>query len=169
METKAHLTIEQRSDIVKKYQNGCSVAQLTREFKVTRPTVYKILSKANFKLKNELFSEKYKENKEMESTTFLGVTIDTINGPLDFKVKKALKQSVKLLDIMEFIKVTKFKLNMTMFDYFWQVVVGNRSSFKQKMNFIMVKYTIIKYLLWLLKLVIFMLLKTISIVRFISV
>jgi hypothetical protein len=26
---------------------------------------------------------------------------------------------------MKFIKVTKFKLNMTMFDYFWQVVVGN--------------------------------------------
>ena len=156
METvKAHLTIEQRSNIVEKYQNGCSVAQLTREFKVTRPTVYKILSKANFKfsnlkLKNELFSEKYKEDKEMENTTFLGVTIDTINGPLDFKIKKALKQSVKLLDIMEFIKVTKFKLNMTMFDYFWQVVVGNRSSFKQKMNFIMVKYTIIKYLLYLL-------------------
>jgi hypothetical protein len=26
---------------------------------------------------------------------------------------------------MKFIEVTKFKLNMTMFDYFWQVVVGN--------------------------------------------
>ena len=57
METKAHLTIEQRSDIVKKYQNGCSVAQLTREFKVTRPTVYKILSKANFKLKMNYFQK----------------------------------------------------------------------------------------------------------------
>ncbi|CCV02125.1 hypothetical protein IIV25_107R [Invertebrate iridovirus 25] len=64
----------------------------------------------------------------MENTTFLGVTIDTINGPLDFKVKKALKQSNSLLDIVEFVKVTKFKLNMVMFDYFWQVVVGNRSS-----------------------------------------
>jgi MSV199 domain len=29
---------------------------------------------------------------------------------------------------MEFIKVTKFKLNMVMFDYFWQSVVGNRPS-----------------------------------------
>jgi hypothetical protein len=25
---------------------------------------------------------------------------------------------------MEFVKITKFKLNMNMFDYFWQVVVG---------------------------------------------
>lgn len=28
-----------------------------------------------------------------ENTTFLGVNIDTINGPFDFKIKKALKQS----------------------------------------------------------------------------
>lgn len=52
----------------------------------------------------------------MENTTFLGVTIDTINGPFDFKIKKALKQSASLLNIMDFIEVTKFKLNMTMFD-----------------------------------------------------
>jgi hypothetical protein len=54
----------------------------------------------------------------------LGVTIDTINGPFDFKIKKALKQSASLLNIMDFIKTTKFKLNMTMFDYFWQAVIG---------------------------------------------
>jgi hypothetical protein len=36
-----------------------------------------------------------------------------------------LDKSYHLLDIMEFIKVTKFKLNMVMFDYFWQVVAGN--------------------------------------------
>ena len=124
METKNRLTSSQRTSIVQKYQDGTPIVQLSKDFNVSRPTVYKILSKANLTLKNELFLEKYKENKEMENTTFLGVTIDTINGPLDFKIKKALKQSVKLLDIMEFIKVTKFKLNMTMFDYFWQVVVG---------------------------------------------
>jgi hypothetical protein len=64
----------------------------------------------------------------MENTTFLGVTIDTINGPFDFKIKKALNRSASLLNIMDFIKVTKFKLNMTMFDYFWQIVVGNQCS-----------------------------------------
>ena len=120
METKNRLTSSQRTSIVQKYQDGTPIVQLSKDFNVSRPTVYKILSKANLTLKNELFSENYKEDKEMENTTFLGVTIDTINGPLDFKIKKALKQSVKLLDIMEFIKVTKFKLNMTMFDYFWQ-------------------------------------------------
>ena len=90
--------------------------------------MYKILSKADLNPKNEIFSENEEGNKDMENTTFLGVNIDTINGPFDFKIKKALKQSASLLDIMKFIEVTKFKLNMTMFDYFWQVVVGNRSS-----------------------------------------
>jgi hypothetical protein len=60
------------------------------------------------------------------TTSFLGVTIDAENGSSDPRIKKALNKSFKLLDIMEFIKVTKFKLNMAMFDYFWQVVVGNR-------------------------------------------
>ncbi|CCV01974.1 hypothetical protein IIV22A_130R [Invertebrate iridescent virus 22] len=64
----------------------------------------------------------------MDDTTFLGVTIDTINGPFDFKIRKALKRSASLLNIIDFIKITKFKLNMTMFDYFWQVMVGNRCS-----------------------------------------
>ena len=49
---------------------------------------------------------------------FLGVTIDIENGSSDPRIKKALDKSFKLLDIMEFIKVTKFKLNMAMFDYF---------------------------------------------------
>jgi hypothetical protein len=61
-------------------------------------------------------------------TSFLGVTIDVENGSSDPRIKKALNKSFKLLDIMEFIKVTKFKLNMAMFDYFWQVVVGNHRS-----------------------------------------
>jgi hypothetical protein len=123
--SKGNLTPEQRSDIVQQYQSGYTVAQLTRKFGVTRPTIYKILNKANLTLKNEFFSENQEINKELENTTFLGVTIDTINGPFDFKIKKALKQSASLLNIMDFIKTTKFKLNMTMFDYFWQVVVGN--------------------------------------------
>ena len=128
MEPKGNLTPEQRSDIVQQYQIGYTVAQLTRKFGVSRPTIYKVLEKANLTLKNEKYLENKDLNKEMENTTFLGVTIDTINGSLDFKIKKALKRSASLLDIMKFIEVTKFKLNMTMFDYFWQVLVGNQCS-----------------------------------------
>lgn len=73
------------------------VIQLSKNFKVSRPTIYKILNKANLTPKNEYFSENTESNKDMENTTFLGVTIDTINGPLDFKIKKALKQSASLL------------------------------------------------------------------------
>jgi hypothetical protein len=62
------------------------------------------------------------------TTSFLGVVIDTENGTSNPKIRKALDRSHKLLDIMEFVEVTKFKLNMTMFDYFWQVVVGNTDS-----------------------------------------
>ncbi|CCV02366.1 hypothetical protein IIV30_171R [Invertebrate iridescent virus 30] len=60
------------------------------------------------------------------NTNFLGITIDPENGSSNPKIRKALDTSFKLLDIMEFVKVTKFKLNMVMFDYFWQVVVGNQ-------------------------------------------
>jgi hypothetical protein len=60
-----------------------------------------------------------------KQTNFLGIVIDTKNGSKNPKIKKALDKSYHLLDIMEFIKVTKFKLNMVMFDYFWQVVAGN--------------------------------------------
>ena len=92
METKGRLTPEQRLDIIKQYQNGYTIAQLTRTFKISRPTVYKILSQANLNLKNEKILKNVEQDKEMESTTFLGVTIDTVNGPSDFKVKKALKR-----------------------------------------------------------------------------
>jgi hypothetical protein len=83
----------------------------------------------NFIKKNEFFIESEDENKDMSNltkTTFLGITIDTENGSSDPRIKKALNKSLDLLDITEFIKVTKIKLNMAMFDYFWQVVVGNR-------------------------------------------
>jgi hypothetical protein len=89
-------------------------------------------------------SENQSENKDMSdlvktnvtnggakapsTTSFLGVVIDTENGSSNPKINKALNKSFSLLDIMKFIEVTKFKLNMTMFDYFWQVVVGNQCS-----------------------------------------
>ncbi|CCV01883.1 hypothetical protein IIV22A_039R [Invertebrate iridescent virus 22] len=59
-------------------------------------------------------------------TNFLGVTIDPKNGSNNPKIRRALETSFKLLDITQFVKITKFKLNMVMFDYFWQVVVGNQ-------------------------------------------
>jgi len=62
----------------------------------------------------------------LTKTTFLGITIDTENCSSDPRINKALNKSLDLLDITEFIKVAKIKLNMAMFDYFWQVVVGNR-------------------------------------------
>jgi hypothetical protein len=43
------------------------------------------------------------------------VVIDTENGTSNPKIRKALDKSFSLLDIMKFIEVTKFKLNMTMF------------------------------------------------------
>ncbi|CCV01839.1 hypothetical protein IIV22_162R [Invertebrate iridescent virus 22] len=95
-------------------------------------------------------------------TNFLGVTIDPENGSKNPKIRKALDTSFKLLDIIQFVKVTKFKLNMVMFDYFWQVVVGNTTShltssvlewfgytgeyYTQKQNFIkLLKRNSIKY------------------------
>jgi hypothetical protein len=65
------------------------------------------------------------EQNNIPKTNFLGVVIDTENESSNPKIRKALDKSFQLLDIMKFIEVTKFKLNMTMFDYFWQVVVGN--------------------------------------------
>ncbi|CCV02042.1 hypothetical protein IIV25_024L [Invertebrate iridovirus 25] len=64
---------------------------------------------------------------EEYETNFLGIAIDTENGSNNPKINKALTCSTKLLDITQFIKVTKFKLNMVMFDYFWQVMVCNRA------------------------------------------
>ena len=45
--------------------------------------------------------------------SFLGIKVDTINGPSDPRVRQALDKSFHLLDILEFIKVVDFKLNMT--------------------------------------------------------
>jgi hypothetical protein len=80
---------------------------------------------------NEIYDKFQDENKDMSNLTveqnnihFLGVKIDTENGSNNPKIRKALDKSFQLLDIMKFIEVTKFRLNMTMFDYFWQVVVG---------------------------------------------
>ena len=62
------------------------------------------------------------------STTFLGVKIDTVNGPTDPRIQRALDYGFHLLDILKFIDVVDFKLNKTMFDYFWQIVVENQCS-----------------------------------------
>jgi hypothetical protein len=51
------------------------------------------------------------------SQNFMGVVIDTENGPTNPKIRKALDKSYKLLDIMEFIQVTKFKLNTVPFGH----------------------------------------------------
>jgi len=57
--------------------------------------------------------------------TFMGITIDP-KGPANLMVLKALAYpSPTVLDIVKFVEVTEFKLNMIMFDYFWQVMVGN--------------------------------------------
>ncbi|CCV01937.1 hypothetical protein IIV22A_093R [Invertebrate iridescent virus 22] len=89
----------------------------------------------------------------MSNLDFLGVTINTENGSSNAKIRKALDKSFQLLNIIEFVKITKFKLNMVMFDYFWQVVVGNTTSHLtssileyKKLNFIVVKNTTIKYI-----------------------
>jgi len=58
------------------------------------------------------------------TTNFMGVVIDP-KGPSNPMIIKALAEGHCLLDICKFIEVTGFKLNMVMFDYFWQVMVGN--------------------------------------------
>jgi hypothetical protein len=125
------LSLEQRQNIVKMHSKGITVVSLADQFGVSRPTIYNVLEKmgkTNHK-KNEFYFDKSDENKDMsdlivEPKTIFGVTIDIENGSSNPKIRKALDKSFQLLDIMKFIEVTKFKLNMTMFDYFWQVVVG---------------------------------------------
>jgi len=57
-----------------------------------------------------------------KNTNFMGVTINP-KGPENLMVLKALAHSSSIpLDIVKFVKVTDFKLNMIMFDYFWQVM-----------------------------------------------
>ena len=139
METKTvknRLSEDDRKEIFVLYEKGVSVSKISEQFKVSRPTIYTIIEKVRKdQTKNEFFVESEDENKDMSNLTveqnnisinFLGVKIDTENGSNNPKIRKALDKSFQLLDIMKFIEVTKFKLNMTMFDYFWQVVVGNR-------------------------------------------
>jgi hypothetical protein len=55
----------------------------------------------------------------------MGVTINP-KGPENLMVLKALAHPSSIpLDIVKFVEVTEFKLNMVMFDYFWQVIIGN--------------------------------------------
>lgn len=50
---------------------------------------------------------------ELQKINFLGVAIDTENGSNNPKIRKALNASFNLLDITQFIKVTKFKCLIT--------------------------------------------------------
>ena len=131
---KTRLTHEQKDTIIRMYVNGTPISHLAQQFKVSRPTIYNIVEKMDEDehKKIDFYFEKNNENKAImeptTKTTFLGVTIDTEDGPSNPIIRKALDKSFKLLDIMEFIKVVKFKVNMTMFDYFWQVVVGTQCT-----------------------------------------
>jgi len=61
-----------------------------------------------------------------KQTSFMGVSIND-DGPQNLIILKALAHpSPTVLGIDKFIEVTDFKLNMVMFDYFWQVMVGNK-------------------------------------------
>jgi len=146
---KPRLTIEERQTVFQMHQNSIPITQIAEKFKVSRPTIYNIIEveRKNQK-KIDFYLDKSSENKDMSdliktnflgvtndgalapssTTSFLGVVIDTENGPTNPKINKALNKSLSLLDIMKFIEVTKFKLNMTMFHYFWQVVVGNQCT-----------------------------------------
>jgi hypothetical protein len=57
-------------------------------------------------------------------TAFMGITLSK-EGPTDPRIRKALNSSGSLLDILKFIEVTEFELNKVMFDYFWQIMIGN--------------------------------------------
>jgi hypothetical protein len=136
METKlvkSRLTLCEREEIIKLHNGSVPVMEIAKQFKVSRPTIYKIIDEVQRDQKKiDFYIEKEDENKDImepiTKTSFLGVVIDTENGSSNPKINKALGESFHLLDIMKFIEVTKFKLNMTMFNYFWQSVVGNRSS-----------------------------------------
>jgi hypothetical protein len=60
-------------------------------------------------------------------TPFMGVSLSK-DGSVDHRITKALNSSGSLLDILMFVEVTEFDLNKVMFDYFWQVMVGNTGS-----------------------------------------
>jgi hypothetical protein len=133
LSNKFKLTLQERENVIKMYTEGTSVISLAEQYGVSRPTIYNIIEKVKHPNKKiDFYFDKSDENKDMSNLTveqnninFLGVKIDTENGSSNPKIRKALDKSFQLLDIMKFIEVTKFKLNMTMFDYFWQVVIGN--------------------------------------------
>jgi hypothetical protein len=68
------------------------------------------------------------QNNQNNQKNFMGVVINP-KGPTNPIVLKALAYpSSTIIGIAKFVEVTDFKLNMVMFDYFWQVVVGSTSS-----------------------------------------
>ncbi|ADO00488.1 hypothetical protein WIV_gp144 [Wiseana iridescent virus] len=126
------LTLDERQNIIDLYNSGTTIAYLSRQFKVSRPTIYSIIQKRlNDQKEIDFYTAKIEENKDLNmenpTTNFLGITIDSENSSSNPKINKALNKSLSLLNIIQFIEVTKFKINSVMFDYFWQVVVGNHS------------------------------------------
>lgn len=64
-------------------------------------------------------------NKKSTTTSFMGVVINE-KGSTNPMIIKALAYPGSLpIDIVKFVEITEFKLNMVMFDYFWQVMVGD--------------------------------------------
>ncbi|CCV02044.1 hypothetical protein IIV25_026R [Invertebrate iridovirus 25] len=132
---KSRLGKEERKAVFQMHCGCVPITQIAEKFKVSRPTIYNIIEmERKNQTKNDFYISKLEENKDMsnliskKSTNFLGITIDTENGSNNPKINKALNKSLNLLDITQFIKVTKFKINNVMFDYFWQVVVGHTPS-----------------------------------------
>ncbi|AHL67620.1 hypothetical protein DH26_gp132 [Chloriridovirus anopheles1] len=122
------LNKQDKESIFDLYLKGYTITGLCKQFNVSRPTIYKVINVGKEEEQNDFCVDIKEESKGkiMTNTNFLGLTIDAENGPKDRRICKVLNQGFKLLDIMEFIKATKFDLNMIMFDYFWQVVVGNQ-------------------------------------------
>jgi transcriptional antiterminator len=124
---RPRLTKEQRLEIIQMYDQGKPIAHLAQQFKVTRPTIYNVIEEKGdtSHKKIDFYFEKKEEDKDMSEVTeqnniptnFLGVKIDTENGPSNPKIRKALDKSFHLLDIMMFIEVTKFKLNIVPFGH----------------------------------------------------
>ena len=143
METKPvkqRLSSCKRQEIIKLYNGSVPVTKIAEQFKVSRPTIYKIIDEAQKDQKKiDFFILKEDKNKDImepnTKTNFLGIVIDTENGSNNPRINKALSESFHLLDIIKFIEVTKFKLNMIMFDYFWQSMIENQSSLVGRLVF----------------------------------
>lgn len=99
--------------------NSIPITQISKKFKVSRPTIYNIIEMERINQpKIDFYTHTEDLNKEMsiQQTNFLGITIDTENGSSNPKINKALNKSLDLLDIMQFIKVLQC---LTIFGKLW--------------------------------------------------